>query len=205
MYRLILATVFCFIYTGVYAQSADKAAPKVELETDLGVMVLELYPEKAPLTVANFQNLVEQGFYNGLIFHRVIPNFMAQTGGYTFDFQLKSPQNTVVNESANGLKNHQATIAMARTMDPDSASSQFFINLVDNPHLDAQPNKPGYTVFGKVIKGFDTVQKIAGEARGQFRAFPDAPNVPVRIIKASMITEQTTAKTPANTPEKTTE
>lgn len=205
MYRLILAAVFCFIYAGACAQGADKAAPKVELKTDLGVMVLELYPEKAPRTVANFQNLVEQGFYNGLIFHRVIPNFMAQTGGYTFDFQLKSPPNTVVNESANGLKNQQATVAMARTMDPDSASSQFFINLVDNPHLDAQPNKPGYTVFGKVIQGFDTVQKIAGEARGQFRAFPDAPNVPVRIIKASMITEQTTAEKPANTPENTTE
>lgn len=200
MYRLIIAIVMLAACVGVSAQSAEKLAPKVELKTDLGVMVLELYPQHAPRTVENFLSLVERGFYDGLIFHRVIPNFMAQTGGYTFDFQLKSPPNTVINESANGLKNMQATVAMARTMDPDSASSQFFVNLVDNPHLDAQANNPGYTVFGKVIEGFDIVQKIAAEKRGQFRAFPDAPNVPVRIIKAQ-ITKQKAITKQADTPE----
>ncbi|MFV8781856.1 peptidylprolyl isomerase [Microbulbifer sp. SA54] len=158
--------------------------PRVELETDLGTIELVLYPDKAPKTVENFLAYVDSGFYDGTIFHRVIPGFMAQGGGYTFDFQEKTTREPVENESANGLSNARATIAMARTNDPDSATAQFFINLVDNSRLDGSTERPGYTVFGKVLLGMSVVQQIAAEPRGQHRAFPDAPNVPVRILKA---------------------
>ncbi|WP_319004925.1 peptidylprolyl isomerase [Microbulbifer aggregans] len=158
--------------------------PRVELETDLGTIELVLYADKAPKTVENFLAYVDSGFYDGTIFHRVIPGFMAQGGGYTFDFQEKPTRDPVENESGNGLSNARATIAMARTNDPNSATAQFYINLVDNSRLDGSAERPGYTVFGKVLLGMSVVQQIAAEPRGQHRAFPDAPNMPVRILKA---------------------
>ncbi|MCX2778830.1 peptidylprolyl isomerase [Microbulbifer thermotolerans] len=158
--------------------------PEVELKTDLGLIRVELFRDKAPATVENFLAYLDSGFYNGVIFHRVIPNFMVQTGGHTFDFQLKETREPVINESGNGLKNLRGTLAMARKNDPDSATSQFFINLKHNAHLDAQADKPGYTVFGRVIQGMDVVEKIVNEPRGLYRAFPNAPNVPIRILNA---------------------
>lgn len=158
--------------------------PRVELETDFGTIELVLYADKAPKTVENFLAYVDSGFYDGTIFHRVIPGFMAQGGGFTFDFQEKSTRDPVENESANGLSNGRGTIAMARTNNPDSATSQFFINLVDNSRLDGSGGKPGYTVFGKVLLGMSVVQQIAAEPRGQHKAFHDAPNMAVRILKA---------------------
>ncbi|AMX02199.1 peptidylprolyl isomerase [Microbulbifer thermotolerans] len=158
--------------------------PEVELKTDLGLIRVELFRDKAPATVENFLAYLDSGFYNGVIFHRVIPNFMVQTGGHTFDFQLKETREPVINESGNGLKNLRGTLAMARKSDPDSATSQFFINLKHNAHLDAQADKPGYTVFGRVIQGMDVVEKIVNEPRGLYRAFPNAPNVPIRILNA---------------------
>ncbi len=194
MYRLFIG-LFALLFSINAAAAPDDAvqssnsatAPLVELKTDLGTIVIQLYAEKAPRTAENFLTLVNNGFYDGVIFHRVIPGFVAQAGGYTFDFQRKPEQATVVNESASGLKNERGTVAMARTSDPDSASTQFYINLQDNPSLNATDKKPGYTVFGKVILGFDVAEKIAAEPRGQFRPFPDAPNVPVRILQASVI------------------
>lgn len=164
--------------------SALSENPRVVLETDLGNVELVLYSDKAPKTVENFLAYVDSGFYNGTIFHRVIPGFMAQGGGYTFDFQEKPTQDPIVNESANGLSNARGTIAMARTNEPDSATAQFFINLVDNSRLDGSADKAGYTVFGKVLLGMSVVQQIAAEPRGQYASFPDAPNTPVRILKA---------------------
>ncbi|WP_105101403.1 peptidylprolyl isomerase [Microbulbifer pacificus] len=164
--------------------SALSENPRVVLETDLGNVELVLYADKAPKTVENFLAYVDSGFYNGTIFHRVIPGFMAQGGGYTFDFQEKTTRDPVVNESANGVSNARGTIAMARTSDPDSATAQFFINLVDNSRLDGSTDKAGYTVFGKVLLGMSVVQQIAAEPRGQYASFPDAPNTPVRILKA---------------------
>ena len=158
--------------------------PRVELETDLGTIELVLYADKAPKTVENFLAYVDSGFYNGTIFHRVIPGFMAQGGGFTFDFQEKPTRDPVENESDNGLSNERGTIAMARTSEPNSATSQFFINLVDNSRLDGSADKPGYTVFGKVLLGMSVVQQIAAEPRGQHTAFSDAPNMAVRILKA---------------------
>ena len=158
--------------------------PRVVLETDLGSVELVLFADKAPVTVENFLSYVDSGFYDGTIFHRVIPGFMAQGGGYTFDFQEKPTRDPIKNESDNGLSNERGTIAMARTDNPNSATSQFYINLVDNSRLDGSSEKAGYTVFGKVLLGMSVVQQIAAEPRGQYKSFPDAPNAPVRILKA---------------------
>ncbi len=166
--------------------SADEN-PRVELNTDLGIILIELYPEKAPKTVENFLQYVNSRFYDGVIFHRVIPGFVVQTGGLTFDFVKKATKAPVVNESLNGLKNKYATIAMARMQDPDSAASQFFINMRNNPHLDAQKKTPGYTVFGKVIEGMEVAKEITELPRGLYRAHPEAPNVPVRVLTAKQL------------------
>ncbi|HEY8570307.1 MAG TPA: peptidylprolyl isomerase [Microbulbifer sp.] len=178
--------------------SALSENPRVVLETDLGNVELVLYADKAPKTVENFLAYIDSGFYNGTIFHRVIPGFMAQGGGYTFDFQEKPTLEPVVNESTNGLSNARGTISMARTNDPDSATSQFFINLVDNSRLDGSTEKPGYTVFGKVLLGMSVVQQIAAEPRGQYASFPDAPNTPVRILKARRVDSGSDAAGSAN-------
>lgn len=161
--------------------------PKVKLKTDLGPIVIELFPEQAPATVKNFLGYVEDNFYDGTIFHRVIPGFVVQGGGMTYDFTRKETREPVVNESDNGLKNAPMTIAMARHSDPDSATSQFFINLNHNPSLNATEDRPGYTVFGRVIEGFETVVKIVEEPRGAFSSYPEAPNTPVRVLNAERL------------------
>ena len=134
--------------------------PRVSLVTNKGAIEIELLPKFAPKHVANFLSLVEEEFYVGLVFHRVIPNFMIQAGGYDGDLNYKASERRVENESFNGLKNKRLTLAMARLNDPDSADTQFFINVRDNPHLDAQPGQPGYTVFGKVVDGLDVIETI---------------------------------------------
>ncbi|ARU29916.1 peptidylprolyl isomerase [Cellvibrio sp. PSBB006] len=166
---------------------AAQQNPQVSLKTDLGTIVIELYPKEAPITVANFLAYVDSKFYDGTIFHRVIPGFVVQGGGMNFEFAGKATRDPIKNESNNGLKNDYKTLSMARTNDPDSATSQFFINLRANPSLDAKENKPGYAVFGKVVEGMDVVEKIVAEPRGMFRAFPDAPNYAVRILSATRL------------------
>ena len=166
---------------------AAQQNPQVSLKTDLGTIVIELYPKEAPITVANFLEYVDSKFYDGTIFHRVIPGFVVQGGGMNFEFAGKATRDPIKNESSNGLKNDYKTLSMARTNDPDSATSQFFINLRANPSLDAKENKPGYAVFGKVVEGMDVVEKIVAEPRGMFRAFPDAPNYAVRILSATRL------------------
>lgn len=156
----------------------------VTFNTDLGAMLIELYPEQAPITVANFLAYIDSGFYEGTIFHRVIPGFVVQGGGFTFDFKRKDTLAPIKNESTNGLKNGYMTLSMARTNRVDSATSQFFINLKQNDSLDGTEAKPGYAVFGKVIVGEEVVHSIVEEPRGVFRAFPDAPNAAVRILSA---------------------
>lgn len=164
------------------------SSKKVRINTDIGEMIVELYPERAPITVENFLTYVNNGFYNGTIFHRALPNFMVQTGGFTWDFQRKATLPEIQNESVGGLKNLYATLAMARTDNPDSADSQFFINIKTNPHLDAQEDKPGYTVFGKVIEGIDIAIKISRLPQGAHgKSFPNAPNKTIRIIKAEVV------------------
>lgn len=178
-----------------YALAADEVPPHpyIKLETSEGDIVLELDGRQAPLTVGHFLKLVDSGFYDGLIFHRVIPGFMAQGGGYTPGLKLKEDDTNIPNESGNGLTNARGTIAMARTSDPHSANSQFFINVVDNTRLD--PNKGmmggtwGYTVFGLVIEGMDVVDRIVSVETGPQGSFQkDVPVIPIIIKKASRYT-----------------
>ena len=135
--------------------------PRVVIETSVGSIEIELLPKFAPKHVDNFLNLVDKAFYDGLVFHRVIPGFMIQTGGFDADINYREHDEiSVPNESFNGLKNRRGSVAAARTDDPDSADTQFFINVVDNSFLDAKRGEPGYTVFGRVIDGFDAVEEI---------------------------------------------
>lgn len=179
--------------------AAKQANPQVVLDTNQGQIVLELYPDKAPTTVKNFLQYVDQGFYNGLIFHRVIPDFMIQGGGFRPDLTQAQPSAPIQNEANNGLRNERGTIAMARTSDPNSATSQFFINLKHNVSLDHRGMSPqgmGYAVFGKVVSGMGTVDGIAAtttKCPSQSRApcterlppgMRDVPAEPIVINKA---------------------
>jgi len=179
--------LFALFLTCLFTLPALADNPQVELKTDLGTIRVELFQDKAPATVENFLAYLDSGFYNGVIFHRVVPGFVVQAGGFTFDFQKKETRAPVVNESANGLRNLRGTLAMARTRDPDSATSQFYINLKDNTDLDAREHRPGYTVFGRVTEGMEVVEKITAEPRGLYRAHPEAPNYPIRILEARRI------------------
>jgi peptidyl-prolyl cis-trans isomerase A (cyclophilin A) len=167
--------------------------PKVLLHTSQGDVTIELYADKAPKTVDNFLQYVKDGFYDGTLFHRVIPNFMAQGGGWTKDLQRKRTRAPIHNEANNGLSNLRGTLAMARTGDPHSAAAEFFINLVDNKRLDYVGDANGvvswgYCVFGKVVNGMDTVDKIKDIETGPQGPFQsDVPKTPVLIEKASVV------------------
>lgn len=168
------------------AQGAE--APRVKLETTKGTVVLELYPDKAPKTVENFLGYVERGFYDGTVFHRVIPGFVIQGGGFTADYERKATREPVANESDNGLDNDRGTISMARTRDPHSATTQFFINLADNENLNRRGGQWGYAVFGKVVEGMDVIDAIAAVETGAAGPFPrDAPQEPVVIESARRV------------------
>ena len=163
---------------------------RVKLETSTGDMVIELNERAAPVTVKNFLGYVEEGFYNGTIFHRVIPGFMAQGGGFTKKMVQKQTRDPIVNEADNGLKNERGTIAMARTGDPDSATAQFFINHKDNDFLDYVENgNPGYAVFGKVTEGMDVVDEIAAVETTARAGMQDVPVEPVVIESARVVSE----------------
>lgn len=166
--------------------------PVVQLDTTMGQIVIELNEEKAPNTVKNFLDYVKSGHYDGTIFHRVIPDFMVQGGGMDADMNEKSTNAPIKIEADNGLKNDKGTIAMARTQDPNSATSQFFINLKDNGFLNHTGKNMqgwGYTVFGKVTSGMDVVQKIEGVPTGRYGMHADVPKEPVIINSAKIISE----------------
>ncbi|NIP13254.1 MAG: peptidyl-prolyl cis-trans isomerase [Pseudomonadales bacterium] len=167
------------------APADETELPGVVLETSVGSFEVELYPDRAPASVANFLSLVDDGFYDGLIFHRVIANFVIQTGGYDVDMGYREPPQTVVNESANGLTNRRGYLAMARLSDPDSADAQFYINVRDNPHLDFQPGSPGYTVFGRVVSGWEIVVEIELSDTVVRAGMVGVPEVPIVIRKAA--------------------
>ena len=172
------------------APAAAGDAPKVAVETDKGKIVLELYPDKAPKTVQNFLSYVDAGHYNNTIFHRVIPNFMIQGGGMNASMKEKPTQAPIKNEADNGLKNQRGTIAMARTQVPDSATAQFFINMVNNDFLDFKSKTVqgwGYTVFGQVVEGIDVVDAIAKVKTGSRGGHQDVPVDTVMIIKAERV------------------
>ncbi|HUK04193.1 MAG TPA: peptidylprolyl isomerase [Burkholderiales bacterium] len=167
------------------------ADPQVDLKTSLGTIRLELYPAKAPKTVANFLQYVKDGHYNGVIFHRVIPNFMIQGGGFDKGMHEKKTRAPIENEAKNGLKNDLGTVAMARTSAPHSASAQFFINTKNNDFLN-YPGQDGwgYAVFGKVVSGMDVIMKISQVPTGSVGSFGDVPKEPVVIESATLVAEK---------------
>ncbi|BBL74052.1 peptidylprolyl isomerase [Methylomagnum ishizawai] len=201
--RVPAALFLCALGLTLNCQAADKpkpqekpkvtdTSPQVKLETSLGEIVIKLDAAKAPATVQNFLAYVKEGHYNGTIFHRVIPGFMAQGGGFTADFTQKPTHAPIKNEADNGLKNLRGTLAMARTPDPDSASAQFFINYKDNGFLDFKSKTPqgwGYAVFGEVTSGMDVVDKMATIPTGNHGPYGDVPKTPITIEKASVIGE----------------
>jgi cyclophilin family peptidyl-prolyl cis-trans isomerase len=186
---------FVFLYA---LQANIHAAPSVVFETSQGNFTVELYPEKAPKTVANFLQYVKDGFYENTIFHRVMNNFMIQGGGFERDMTEKNTREPIINESNNGLLNEPGTIAMARTMDPDSATAQFFVNLADNQFLNytsPDPEQIGYCVFGKVTSGFEVVQKIGVTPTTNLGRNENVPTRPITIKSVKLLNEL--AKEPA--------
>jgi peptidyl-prolyl cis-trans isomerase B (cyclophilin B) len=184
----MLAAILPFLIAP--AAGAAPRPPQVVLETSKGKVVLELYPEKAPLTVENFLSYVRGGFYDGTIFHRVIKGFMIQGGGLNPDMASKPTKPPVTNEADQGLKNERGTIAMARTQDPHSATAQFFINLVNNDFLNHKGKNVqgwGYAAFGKVVEGMEVVDSIGQVKTGAKGQFQDVPVEPVLIQKARVV------------------
>ena len=180
-----------FAAISIHAQ----AATHVEFQTSEGKFTVELYPEKAPRTVANFLQYVKDGFYDNTIFHRVINRFMIQGGGFERDLTEKPTRAPIANEASNGLLNETGTIAMARTADPDSATAQFFINLNDNPFLNytsPDPEQIGYCVFGKVINGMEVVQKIGLSPTSNIGRNSDVPIKPITIKSVKLLPEVAT-------------
>jgi cyclophilin family peptidyl-prolyl cis-trans isomerase len=187
----ILLLCFGIAFGAGTPRKGDK--PMVVLETSLGVIKVELYPDKAPVSVKNFLAYVKEGHYDGLIFHRVIRDFMVQGGGFTKEMRERgSKRPPIKNEADNGLKNERGTLAMARTSVVDSATAQFFINVVNNDFLNHRAKTPqgyGYAVFGKVTEGMDVVDKIRAVPTGNSGMFQDVPVQPVTITKATVLQE----------------
>jgi peptidyl-prolyl cis-trans isomerase A (cyclophilin A) len=182
--KLLAATVA----VAAFSVAAQTPAPRVAFDTSEGRVVVELAPQAAPKTVDNFLSYVKSGHYDGTVFHRVIPGFMIQGGGFTADMKEKATRGTIPLESRNGLKNERGTLAMARRGDPDSASAQFFINLVDNAGLDyPKPDGNGYAVFGKVVEGMDVVDKIKAAPTDSRGPHQNVPVTPITIKTARVV------------------
>lgn len=183
--RIIQIALSICLITAADLRAAENIM--VAVKTDLGIFVIETYPDAAPKTVENFLDYVDSNFYDNTIFHRIIPGFLVQGGGITSDFVEKPTRDPVINESINGLKNDYKSIAMAREQNPNSATAQFYVNLKSNPEFNATQTKPGYTVFGKVIVGIEVLEKIAQTPRGRLKVLPEAPNYIMRILSTSRI------------------
>ncbi len=185
----IITLLLCMSGIAAVAGAAGPAKTQVVLmKTSLGDVKIQLDPQKSPITVKNFLEYVKSGFYSGTIFHRVIPGFMVQGGGFTVDMQEKRTRAPIKNEAGNGLKNDRGTIAMARMPNPDSATAQFFINVVNNDGLNRpSPDGFGYAVFGKVIAGMDVVDKIAGVKTTMRMGMQDVPETPVVIKSVTLL------------------
>ena len=186
MKQLVLVLLAAFATSG-YAADSLPAHPLVKVDTTLGSFIIELDARRAPLTTRHFLELVDSKFYEGTVFHRVIPGFMAQGGGFSRSLTLKEPKGSIPNESGNGLSNRRGTIAMAREDSPHTANTQFFINVVDNDRLDPSPKRWGYAVFGSIIEGMevvDAMMKIPTSKAGPFAK--DVPVAPIEIRKVAL-------------------
>lgn len=192
-FRSFLLFITLCISTGLFSVQVNGAPPPpakhttVQLSTTQGDIIIQLEDERAPISVKNFLNYVNSGYYDGLIFHRVIPNFMIQGGGFDKNMIKKATKAAIKNEAKNGLTNIRGSIAMARTARTDSATSQFFINLVDNGALNHNVRGYGYAVFGKVISGMDVVDAIAAQPTGRQGVYGDVPKTPIIINSASVL------------------
>lgn len=186
--RVLLGFLLMLAASLALAGTAAAPNPQVCLQTTDGKIIVELYPDKAPLTVKNFLRYVREGHYDNTIFHRVIPGFVIQGGGYTPKYEEKPTHDAIQNEAQNGLSNTRGSIAMAREFAPDTAQAQFFINLADNPKLDATKYRDGYAVFGRVVKGMDVVDRIAEIPTGPAGPFErDVPQRPAIVEQAYLL------------------
>ena len=182
--KTLTAVLLVLPFLAAFTATAQSASPSVVVKTSMGSFTIELYPDKAPETVKNFLLYVDEGFYSGTIFHRVIAGFMIQGGGLDATMAKKKTRAPIVNEAGNKLKNAAGTVAMARTGDPNSATAQFFVNVVDNAPLDYRDSSRegiGYCVFGKVVQGMDVVEKIKAVPTGEKGGMRDVPTTPVVI------------------------
>lgn len=180
MKKLFIATSLILASGSLFANTL------VDMKTSMGTIEIELYDDQAPISAKNFENYVKSSFYSGTIFHRVIPGFMIQGGGMDVNMIEKTTKAPIVNEASNGLKNNRGTLAMARTSDPNSATSQFFINVADNNFLNRSTMDAGYAVFGKVTKGMDIVDKIVKVATGNYGMHQNVPKQPIKIISVQI-------------------
>ena len=172
----------------LHSNALAQNTPKVKFQTTQGEFVVELFPEKAPVTVQNFLQYVKDKHYDGTVFHRVIENFMIQGGGFNATMTEKTTRAPIVLEARNGLRNDRGTIAMARTREPNSATAQFFVNVVDNNNLNApQPDGNGYAVFGKVVSGMDTIDKVRKVSTTNMGMFQNVPSTPIVINSATLV------------------
>lgn len=192
LFRFVPIAAWAVLPVAGFAADAVKSAPdpRVRMTTSLGVIELELDARRAPVSSANFLKYVDKGFYNGTVFHRVIPGFMVQGGGFEPGLKQKPTEAPITNEADNGLKNRAGTIAMARTMEPNSATAQFFINAVDNAFLDHREKTMqgwGYAVFGKVTQGMDVVKKIESVQTGRTGSYENVPKQDVLIQKIERV------------------
>lgn len=192
MRNIILFMMLFFITTFSFAKDNKMSvtAPRIKLTTSLGAITLQLNPEKAPASTENFLKYVNEGFYNGTIFHRIIKGFMAQGGGFDTSFSQKTTHDPIKNEADNGLPNKRGSIAMARTSDPNSATAQFFINYADNAflnHTGKTPSGWGYAVFGEVTEGMDVVDAMANQPTGNRGPHQDVPKTDIVIEKAEVL------------------
>lgn len=192
MRSLLTAALLLLAATHSFAKenTMSEQTSKVKLTTTLGEITIQLNHEKAPISSKNFLTYVKEGFFDGTIFHRIIPGFMAQGGGFDTDFNQKATHDPIKNEADNGLKNNRGTLAMARTPDPNSATAQFFINYKDNAFLNytsPTPNGWGYAVFGEVIEGMDVVDAMAKQPTGNRGMHQDVPKTDIVIEKAEIV------------------
>ena len=188
MFKKMLCVLAMICLVAGIACAEGKKNPVVTMETSLGTIKIELFEKEAPISVKNFLDYTKSGFYSDTIFHRVIPGFMAQGGGFTADRKQKPTNAPIKNEAANGLKNDRGTIAMARTSIPDSATAQFFINVVNNGMLNRpSPDGAGYAVFGKVVEGMDVVDKIVSVKTQNIGMLQNLPETPVTIKSVKIV------------------
>ena len=189
MLKKLLSAVLLLLFVAGIASAEEKKNPLVMMETSLGAVKIELFEKEAPISVKNFLEYAKSEFYKDTIFHRVIPGFMVQGGGFTADRKQKPTKAAIKNEATNGLKNDRGTLAMARTSAPDSATAQFFINVVNNNILNRpNPDGAGYAVFGKVVEGMDVVDKIVNVKTQNLNAvFQNLPETPVFIKSVKVL------------------